>query len=74
MKHDLTSRRVEADGKGLKLKKKTAEHLDMMSKTREYLVMRYGPELTVAVPPLNRTEATLTEVAHKVSEHFKTKA
>ena len=40
----------------------------MIASTREYLVTRYGPELTSTLAQLNRLAATLDEVASKV--HF----
>jgi hypothetical protein len=66
--HDLTSRRTLAAGAGLHLRKKTSRHLDAVSEAREYLVMRYGPEMTGAASQPNRLEATLNEVAEKVSK------
>ena len=40
----------------------------MIATTREYLVTRYGPELTSSLAQLTRLAATLDEVATKV--HF----
>lgn len=38
----------------------------MIASTREYLITRYGPELTSTLAQLNRLAATLDEVATKV--------
>lgn len=38
-----------------------------MVNNREYLVTRYDPEMTKPVSQINRLEATLKEVANKVS-------
>jgi hypothetical protein len=70
--HDLRRRREYAREAGLSLKRKTAEHLDAVSDAREYLVMRYGPEMSGKVSHLNRMGATLNEVAKKVSKHLGT--
>ena len=71
MHHDLKQRRMLAVRAGLCLKKKTEAHLDAVSEAREYLVMRYGPEVSGNASHLNRVEATLNEVAEKVSTHLK---
>ena len=39
---------------------------ETIASTREYLVTRYGPELTSTLAQLNRLAATLDEVAVKV--------
>jgi hypothetical protein len=51
---------------GLHLRKRTATHLHAMAESREYLVTRYGPEMTTTVSQINRLTATLDEVASKV--------
>jgi HEPN domain-containing protein len=65
-RHDLAERARLALDHGLKLRKKTAEHLDRLSQDREYLVSRYGPELASTLSEVNRLMATLEEVAKKV--------
>jgi len=65
--HNLAERFEAARAHGLSLKKKTIEHLSRMTDDREYLVMRYGPELAAEVPPVNRLLATLNDVAAKVT-------
>ena len=52
---------------GLKLRKRTAAHLIAMGESREYLVTRYGPEMTATVSQINRLVASLEEVAMKVT-------
>lgn len=52
---------------GLRLRAKTAKHLQTLSHNREYLVTRYGPELATSSSQLNRLTATLEEVAGKVA-------
>ena len=66
--HDLTIRRGLAIDGGLELRKNTADHLKDLSEAREYLIMRYGPEIADKVSPLNRLNATLREVAEKVTK------
>lgn len=67
MGHDLARRADLAAKEGLKLRKNTAAHLKKLSEAREYLITRYGPELTGTASQLNRLNATLAEVASKVS-------
>jgi hypothetical protein len=66
LQHDLAARTKLALGKGLVLKKGTATHLTAISASREYVVSRYGPEVTSTLSPVNRLAATLEEVAGKV--------
>ena len=68
LQHDFSARADLAIKCGLLLRRRTAEHLRMIASTREYLVARYGPELTSTLAQLNRLAATLDEVATKV--HF----
>lgn len=63
--HDLAKRTQLAVGAKLVLRKRTACHLENLSLTREYLVIRYDPAHP-AGSQLNRLSATLTEVAEKV--------
>ena len=67
MGHDLGPRVRLAAAAGLKLKKRTAWHLHTLSESREYLVTRYGPEMTGTISQLNRLAATLGEVSEKVT-------
>ncbi|MCZ8158299.1 MAG: hypothetical protein O9256_00140 [Rhizobiaceae bacterium] len=53
----------------LKLRKRTAEHLDAMTTRREYLIARYAPERVTDHTQLNRLYATLDEVMKKVGQH-----
>lgn len=64
MHHDLASRVELAVAAGLRLRRRTLEHLLTLSSTREYLSMRYDPEAS-ASSQLNRLSATLTEVSEK---------
>ena len=64
--HDFSARADLAITCGLLFRKRTAKHLKMIASTREYLVTRYGPELTSTLAQLNRLAATLDEVAVKV--------
>lgn len=52
---------------GLKLRRRTVAHLHDLSASREYLIIRYGPELNDTASQLNRLSATLNEIAEKVS-------
>jgi len=71
MQHDLGARSELAVSGGLKLRKRTAAHLSAMSADREYLVSRYGPEMTATVSQINRLTATLDEVSKKVTAIIK---
>jgi hypothetical protein len=66
LQHDLAARADLALENGLVLRKRTTAHLKAMASSREYLVSRYGPELTSTLSQLNRIAATLDEVAAKV--------
>jgi hypothetical protein len=71
MQHDLFARTDLAIASGLHLRKRTAAHLSMMTGNREYLVTRYGPEMTATSSQINRLTATLEEVANKVTSMMK---
>lgn len=64
--HDLGVRTELALGEGLQLRKRTVQHLQTLSETREYLLTRYDPAASAA-SELNRLVATLTEVSEKVT-------
>ena len=66
LQHDLAARTDLSVKCGLLLRKRTATHLRTMAAAREYLVSRYGPELSSSLSQLNRLSATLSEVAGKV--------
>src|SRR5262249_37165986 len=67
MQHDLVARTEVAINKGLQLRRRTTAHLAAIAANREYLVTRYGPEMTASGSQINRLTATLDEVAGKVS-------
>ncbi|CDX60452.1 conserved hypothetical protein [Mesorhizobium plurifarium] len=67
MHHDLSARTEHTLAAGLRLRAKTAKHLQSLSQNREYLVTRYGPELAATASQINRLTATLEEVAAKVT-------
>ncbi|WP_245331132.1 hypothetical protein [Mesorhizobium sophorae] len=67
MQHDLSERTDRAIEAGLRLRAKTARHLQSLSQNREYLVTRYGPELAATASQINRLTATLEQVAAKVT-------
>lgn len=67
MQHNLSARTEHALEAGLRLRAKTAKHLQSLSQNREYLVTRYGPELAATASQINRLTATLDEVAIKVT-------
>ena len=66
LQHNLAARADLAVELGLVLRKRTREHLHAMSQSREFLVTRYVPSGT-SLSEINRLQATLTEVAQKVS-------
>lgn len=65
--HDLLKRAELAEGVGLKLRKRTFEHLRLLCANREYLVSRYEPEPKSTPYHANRLLATLNEVATKTA-------
>lgn len=65
--HDLLKRAELAQGSGLKLRKRTLEHLRSLCTNREYLVSRYAPEPHSAASHVNQLLATLNEVAAKTA-------
>ncbi|MBZ9740608.1 hypothetical protein [Mesorhizobium sp. CO1-1-4] len=67
MNHDLAARARHTVEAGLRLRAKTASHLQSLSQNREYLITRYGPELAATASQINRLTATLEEVAVKVT-------
>lgn len=67
MQHDLDRRAKSAIDAGLRLRRRTADHLHRLSVQREYLVTRYAPEQVASASQINRLNATLEEVAKKVS-------
>ncbi|WP_245485683.1 MULTISPECIES: hypothetical protein [unclassified Mesorhizobium] len=67
MQHDLAARAKHTAEAGLRLRTKTANHLQSLSQNREYLITRYGPELAATGSQVNRLTATLEEVAAKVT-------
>lgn len=64
--HNLAERTSLAIAHGLKLRKKTADHLTRMTEAREYLVSRYDPGNGASLSEVNRLTATLEEIAEKV--------
>jgi hypothetical protein len=64
--HNLADRTELALAHGLVLRKLTREHLVKMTDDREYLVSRYGPEMSATLSQVNRLMATLNELAKKV--------
>jgi hypothetical protein len=64
--HNLRKRRLMAVAGGLKLRRKTQEHLDFMTVCREYRKVRYGPEIGSEKSELSQIDRTLREVAKKV--------
>lgn len=52
---------------GFRLRQKTVRHLHLISETREYFTMRYGPEIPPGANELQRLFATLDEVASRVA-------
>ena len=71
LKHDLAARTEIALAGGLVLRKRTAEHLKKLASSREYLVSRYGPELSSSLSQVNRLAATLDEIALKARSKVK---
>ncbi|KQW37280.1 hypothetical protein ASD02_36425 [Ensifer sp. Root1252] len=66
MQLDLGERTRRAVDAGLVLRRRTAEHLASLSSNREYLVIRYRPDLTASISQMSRLMATLDELSRKV--------
>lgn len=64
--HNLAVRADLAKEKGLILRNNTFSHLQTITEDREYLIVRYGPEMADEVTELNRLFSTLDEVSKKV--------
>ncbi len=54
----------------LRLKKKTAAHLETLTEQREYLLTRYAPDLVSEQSELTRLRATLDEVMQKTKAYL----
>lgn len=67
LQHRFSDRIALAEAAGLVLRKRTAAHLVAMDGNREYVVTRYGPEMTATMSQTNRLMATLEELADKVT-------
>lgn len=66
LQHKIDERARRAIDAGLILRKRTTEHLETLTSNREYLVTRYGPEMTATLSQVNRVMATLDELSQKV--------
>lgn len=55
----------------LNIKKKTAEHLKMMSERREYLISRYAPDMMSKHSEISRLLTTLKEIMTKVCGYLR---
>jgi hypothetical protein len=67
--HDLAGRAELARAQGLVLRTRTAAHLAKVTRDREYLISRYGPEKLSTLSEVTRLVATLDEIAKKVAVH-----
>ena len=67
LRHDLRARTDACLAGGLSLRRRTVAHLHRLTEGREYLVARYGPELSTSLSQINRMMATLEEVARRVN-------
>jgi predicted ribonuclease toxin of YeeF-YezG toxin-antitoxin module len=54
----------------LRLRKKTAEHLQKLDENQEYLIARYGPEMATAHTEITQLLATMKDVSEKVKKHM----
>jgi len=67
LQHDLASRAKSLKDHDVVLRSGTFEHLERLTGSREYLCARYDAETREKLSELNRLEATLNEVASKVT-------
>lgn len=68
--HNLATHSELAVENGLVLRQRTAAHLHKLTEDREYLVTRYGPEMTSTLPEITRLMATLEEIARKTKKRL----
>jgi hypothetical protein len=68
MQHDLLARLNLATSFGLKLRQRTAQHIAVLTETREYVLHRYVPAKSLTSSQLNRVFATTHEVGKKVEK------
>jgi hypothetical protein len=68
--HDLSARIGHEHAGRLALRKRTAAHLEGLSKRREYLISRYGTDQMRTVSQINRMRATLDELQSKVAKEL----
>ena len=74
LQHDMAARARFARDNGLVLRRATVLHLNELSRSREYLISRYGPDMNSSLSQLNRLWATLKEVSEKVAKIMGEKA
>lgn len=67
LQHNLANRAKSLCAHGVVLRTGTLLHLETLTSSREYLRARYEGEKRVKLTELNRLEATLKEVAEKVT-------
>ena len=68
LQHNLAERVKLSASYGLQLRAKTTQHINDLAENREYVITRYGPEMTSSASQLNRLTATMEEVMLKVSK------
>jgi hypothetical protein len=66
LQHDLALRIARARHHGLVVRKRTEAHLAALTSGREYILARYAPGEMERPSPINRIEATLSEIGNKV--------
>jgi hypothetical protein len=66
LQHNLAARAERAGAVRLGLRKRTLSHLQSLSDRREFLTTRYEPG-EASLSELNRLQATMSEIATKVS-------
>lgn len=68
--HNLANMADHPTVVSMKLKRRTIEHLRTMVDAREYLVVRYAPDMKACLSEINRLGATLNELSTKVGQRF----
>lgn len=68
LQHDLSQRTTKATEAGLKLRKRTIEHLRELTSNREYVETRYRPTTLKNLTQPNAIMATLRDVQGKVTK------
>ncbi len=69
-RHRLSDIAAHPSVAALALRKRTRDHLCSITQSREYLVVRYAPDLKAERSQRNQIEASLEDLARKIGARF----